>query len=154
MNDRVLTTDEAADLRRRNELSRNTQYQSGIAQAQANELKTVRELYAHALKDLARTALLRDQNIPSRQSYNRVHNTAIRAAERLKSIVGDSEQVLVPAWIAPPSPAELQMIEVGAPAVDLGMYRESKGMGKSGAGLPTSGPGSIAWENTAREVGK
>jgi hypothetical protein len=60
----------------------------------------------------------------------------VKVAERLKSIVRDGEKVLMPAWLPPPGQQEQQMTEIGAPAVDLGMYTETKGMGPSGKGLP------------------
>jgi len=124
------------------ELAASAPYRRGIAQALANELQNVRGVFASALSDLRRATLNRDASVNGRDAYDRSHGKAIKAGARLKSIVPTDEKVLVPAWLPPPGQREQEMVEIGAPAVDLGGYRESKGNGPSGKGLPIIGPGS------------
>lgn len=123
------------------ELAASAPYRRGIAQALENELQNVRGLFAQGLADLRRATLNRDVNIPGRDSYDRCYRRVEKVAQRLKSVARD-EKILMPAWIPPPGPKEQEMVEIGAPAVDLGGYKESAGHGPSGKGLPITGPGS------------
>jgi hypothetical protein len=134
------SSDAAKEQRRREELAASAPHQRGVQQALAQELTNVRGAFAAGLADLKRATLKRDGTVPGRDAYDRCHLRVTKAAERLAAITGQG--VSMPAWIPPPAATEADTVTVAPPAADLGAYRETKGMGASGAGLPLTGPGS------------
>jgi hypothetical protein len=149
---------EAQELERRAELNGNDAYQRGMAHAQAQERANAQNALNQGLADLQRVSLNRDTTQAGRDSYNRCWNRVEKAAQRVASITDGAivdgnvteAAVTIPAWLPPPTPTKEQTVTVRAPRTD-GAYRETKGMGPSGKGLPLRGPGSNTdpdWMNT------
>ena len=136
------SADVAKETQRVEELRGNSAYQRGVSAALSQELVNVRGLFAQGLADLKKVTVKRDVNIPSRESYDRCYQRVTKVAERLATIVPEGEQVRMPVWIPPPEVTAQDTVVVGRPAYDIGAYRESKGLGASGKGLPLKGPGS------------
>ena len=130
-----------AERNRQDELSRNTQYQRANQAAMAQELDNARRALAGAISTLKAATTDRDLREACRFRYDTAHNRAQAAARRVVSITGKPEPI--PAWLAPPTEIEsVEMVEV----VSLDeKYRETKGLGPTGKGMPARGvPGSAS----------
>jgi hypothetical protein len=139
--------DVEAEQRRRDELAGNGQYQAGVAAAKANELQNAQGMLTAELANLKRATLNRDVNEPGRGAYDRTWNRAVKAAERVALATGKPVDG-VPAYLPRPAPRGEDTITIGAPVPTVHEFKGPKGQ------LPTSGPGSVAWANTAWEIGK
>jgi hypothetical protein len=135
-------TDAMSEAVRTAELRGSNPYQRGIARAQAQELVNVRGAFLQGLADLKRVTGNRDKNVPGRDAYDRCYQRVTKAGERLALIAPEGEVIRMPVWLPPPELTEADTVVVGKPAFDVGTYKESKGHGPSGKGLPLKGPGS------------
>lgn len=131
---------EASERHRREELARSQPYQAGVAAALAQALSNQKELVQTRFGDVRRTQIKRDLNKQSRASYERTYGNMLREVERLAGMTGKPVSG-VPAYYPPVDDTE-HTVTVNPPAVDLGKYTDTKGMGPSGKGLPVNGPGS------------
>jgi hypothetical protein len=80
-----------------------------------------------------------------RVAYDRAYTQLREAAEKLWQDFEESSQI--PEYLAPAATGFTTINS--APPVSRVAYKETRGMGPSGKGLPTSGPGSIEFENQA-----
>jgi hypothetical protein len=142
----------AAEQDRREELSRSEPYRRGILAAEMQERRNAEHALSCELANLKRASLGRDVSAPGRDLYDRCHLRVTRAAERVASIIDGgldangeviTGEVLIPAWLAPPTPTQEETVVVRASRV-AGTYRETRGMGPSGKGIPPVIPGSAA----------
>jgi len=109
----------------------NPQYARGMMQAAAVEAANVRNVFAALLK--AFPPIERDAFVSMPSSfdrYMRAHNALRKAAEAC-ALLGDD--VAIPERL-PERPAT-KMIKIEAPK-EGGSYKETRGRGKSGEGLP------------------
>ena len=110
----------------------NPQYARGQMQAAYQEAQNVRGEFSALLKGFGGIARQAYDNPPnSWDRYVRAYHRLRLAAERCASIGDD---VSIPAQL-PENPEVIKMVKVEAPRENAS-YRETRGMGKSGEGLP------------------
>jgi hypothetical protein len=127
----------AREKQRQKDLAESEPVQRGRAQAREQALANVRNEVHARLADLKRTTLNRDLNMPSRNSYNRGHGLLVKAAERLAEMSG--EHVSIPAWLPPPSAADVPMVTIGKPQPPVEKVVTRKDPGVPLTSLPVFG---------------
>lgn len=131
----------------------NAAYARGVAQATEQFAANTRGQLETALGDLRRVTPDRDRCQAARDSYERTYDRVRDAAQRVAGI--DGKPVSIPKFLPPPQRSE-EYVTVGPAPFGHGHYRETKGLGPSGKGVPPVIPGSGAdhdWINRDESLG-
>lgn len=148
----------AQETERRESLAANDAYAAGIRRAQTTELENRQNELKGAISDLRRMRQCRGNFAAALSGYSRVYQRIVRLAETIAGVTGES--IEIPEF-DPPQELSTRTRTIGPPkgtaevvtrpdgtkvTVDTAKaYKETKGKGPSGRGLPPPAiPGSAA----------
>lgn len=138
---------------RRADLAANPAYARGIEQAQQQFKENTRLELEAELANLRRVSPDRDRCQATRDGYERCYKRLESTARRYAGLIGAPVQI--PKYLPKPSTRD-EFVNVGPAPAEVATYRETRGLGPSGRGIPPAIPGTASdhgWADRPEEQG-